>query len=268
MTIKKRKFGAPDPYAHNPDEEEWAAEEKKAVLKAEKHGGTPLPFVFAPIVTDVYNKYTRDRKNPIYNPVTTDPDKPEYDRAGRRVFRQHKAATIRTDMVEKIEAEKKIVDDLARRKARRMRLTPAQENRIKRFSDMVADASVSSTTAVTRGQGDDATTTVYPNVPIPFLWPDKKLKRAFPSIAFTDENSVLGAGATEKRCDMCKKLKSDCGQLFQQGLFEMCADCCTSTEQKENMIAGIKVFSPQKQQEITSTSRWELLTFGLGKRRR
>jgi hypothetical protein len=87
------------------------------------------------------------------------------------------------------------------------------------------------------------------------LWTDM-----FPEI--TEDNASRLPGAS--RCDMCSRLKSDCGKLFHQGLYNLCAECCRTSSQKSALQGALSLYSPQTIKNVKNTSKWAFL-FGLGR---
>lgn len=104
------------------------------------------------------------------------------------------------------------------------------------------------------------------DIPFPFVWPSRKLQKRFKGRAHESELfseiNVLGAGGGRNRCDMCGRLGSQCGQLFQQGLFELCSDCCKTSEQKSLLKQGLAMFSQGSQKHVKESSKWKSLFLG------
>lgn len=90
----------------------------------------------------------------------------------------------------------------------------------------------------------------YPQFPKQLTW-----GQLFPEVS--EERAMGLSGAN--RCDMCARLKSDCGQIFKQGLFNLCSECCTSPERKKALQQGLSLYSPRAQAEIKKSPRWGFL---------
>ena len=77
----------------------------------------------------------------------------------------------------------------------------------------------------------------------------------FPEISERKASSLSGAS----RCDMCSRLKSDCGKLFHQGLYNLCSECCRNSSQKSALQGALSLYSPQARNSVENTTRWQFL---------